>query len=159
MSSTVAGEQPAKSGLPSVVVGVDGSEASKDALIWAANYAHLIGGEVRAIAVWEWPVSMGTALPLPDDYSPFDDAESSLSKSVATALGDSPEVVIHTEVAEGSPSYALVEASKEAVLLVVGSRGHGGFTGLLLGSTSEHCARHAACPVVVVRHQPIEDQK
>ncbi len=139
-------------GASKIVVGVDGSAASKDALRWAADYAQHVGGSLVVLAAWQWPVSMGMMMPLPDGYSPLDDAQTLLDKAISEVLGDAPEVPVTTEVAEGSPAYALVDASKGARLLVVGSRGHGGFAGLLLGSTSEHCVRHAGCPVVVVRH-------
>jgi nucleotide-binding universal stress UspA family protein len=154
MSSSVASERPQPSESPIVVVGVDGSEASNDALVWAARYVSLIGGQLHAVAVWEWPASLGMALPLPDNYSPLDDADAELRKTVAQVLGDGSSIPVFTEVREGSPPYSLVSAAADAALLVVGSRGRGGFTGLLLGSTSEHCVRHAPCPVVVVRHQP-----
>jgi nucleotide-binding universal stress UspA family protein len=154
MSSSAASERPQPSESPIVVVGVDGSDASNDALVWAANYASLIGGQLRAVAVWEWPASMGMAMPLPDNYSPLEDADAALRKTVSEVLGDAPAIPVYTEVREGSPPYSLVNASAGAALLVVGSRGHGGFAGLLLGSTSEHVVRHAPCPVVVVRHQP-----
>jgi len=140
-------------GHPVIVVGVDGSAASQDALRWAADYTALVHGELRALGAWEWPVSLGVALPFPEDYSPLDDAKTNLAQTVSEVLGESPAISIITEIAEGPPSAALVEASKSAALLVVGTRGHGGFTELLLGSTSEHCVRYAACPVVVVRHQ------
>jgi len=135
-----------------VVVGVDGSEASQEALRWAADYAKLIGGDLLAVTAWQWPISMGMAMPLPEGYSPLDDAQASLQQTLSQVLGEAPEVTVTTEVVEGSAALALVQASKDARLLVVGSRGHGGFAELLLGSTSEHCVRHAACPVVVIRH-------
>ncbi len=142
-----------ENGRPAVVVGVDGSEASKDALRWAAGYAEIRGCDLRAVAAWEWPISMGMAMPLPDDYNPLEDARASLQKTLTEVLGDAPTVAVTLDIVEGAASAALVRESKDACLLVVGSRGHGGFAGLLLGSTSEHCARHANCPVVIVRHQ------
>ena len=152
MSQAAAGNTR-EAGRPFVVVGVDGSAASKDALRWAADYAALVGGELRAVTAWQWPVSMGMAMPLPEDYNPLDDARAALDKTISEVLGDAPAVAVTVHVVEGAPTLALIDASDGAALLVVGSRGHGGFTGLLLGSTSEHCARHAPCPVVVVRHQ------
>jgi nucleotide-binding universal stress UspA family protein len=143
-------------GRPRIVVGVDGSGASNDALKWAADYAALVGGELLALSVWQWPVSLGMALALPEGYSPRADANSVLADAIKATLGASPAVPVVSEVVEGSAAAALVEASGKAALLVVGSRGHGGFVGLMLGSTSEHCARHAVCPVVVVRHQSTE---
>ncbi len=139
---------------PVILVGVDGSAASKDALLWAADYAVLSGGRVHAVAAWEWPISLGVAVPLPDDYDPLKDSKTALEKTVAEVLGDSPSVPVSSTIVEGSPGYALVAAAANADLLVVGSRGHGGFAELLLGSVSEHCARYAPCPVTVVRHLP-----
>ena len=95
---------PQASKSPVVVVGVDGSQASNDALVWGANYATLIGGRLRAVAVWEWPASMGMAMPLPDNYSPLDDADAALRKTVNDVLGDSPAIPVYTEVMEGSPA-------------------------------------------------------
>jgi nucleotide-binding universal stress UspA family protein len=135
-----------------IVVGVDGSEASQDALKWAANYAELTGGQLRAVSAWQWPITLGVALPLPDDYSPLDDAKAAVEQAISDALGASPAVAIVTDIVEGAAAPALVEQATHAALLVVGSRGHGGFAGLLMGSTSEYCAHHAACPVVIVRH-------
>ena len=153
MSSTAAGSSTREGGRPVVVVGVDGSEASKDALRWAADYAALVQVELRAVAAWQWPVSLGMAMPVPEDYNPLEDARLALENTVSEVLGDSPSVPVTIDVVEGAPTLALVKESDGAAVLVVGSRGHGGFAGLLLGSTSEHCARHAPCPVVVVRHQ------
>jgi nucleotide-binding universal stress UspA family protein len=138
---------------PKIIVGVDGSEASKDALKWASDYAALVGGELLAIGVREWPVSLGMALALPEGYSARADALTVLTNTISETLGEAPAVPISKEIVEGSAAAVLVAASDRASLLVVGSRGHGGFAELLLGSTSEHCARHASCPVVVVRHQ------
>ena len=135
-----------------VVVGVDGSPASKDALRWAGDFARQAGAPLEVVSAWHWPVSMVVALPVPQDFDPVAEAESSLKKILAEVLGDDPGLSITTRV-EGRPAAAvLIDASEGARLLVVGSRGHGGFTGLLLGSVSEQCTRYAACPVVVVRH-------
>lgn len=144
---------------PVVVVGVDGSTASQDALKWAASYATLAGAELRAVGAWQWPVTLGVALPLPEDYSAIDDAKKAVEQAITDALGDSPACPVVPEIIEGSAAPVLVEASARADLLVVGSRGHGGFTGLLVGSTSEFCVHHAHCPVVVVRHQASEEHK
>jgi nucleotide-binding universal stress UspA family protein len=126
--------------MKTVVVGIDGSAASKDALRWAANYAGLIGGQLRAVAVWEWPLSSGMRLPFPDGFDPTDDARSVLQATLREVLGETPPVPVTTSVMEGSAPFALLSESKAADLLVVGSRGHSGLTGMLLGSTSESCA-------------------
>ena len=140
---------PAK---PAVVVGVDGSDASKDALRWAADYARLTGASLKAVSVWHWPVSLVVALPVPEDFNPMEEAHQTLEAILKEVLGTDPGCVVTTQVVGGAASAVLIEESRDAALLVVGSRGHGGFTGLLLGSVSEHCTRYAACPVVVVRH-------
>jgi len=80
-----------------------------------------------------------------------ENAEGLMRQTLNDTLGDHPEVVIGSEVVEGSAARVLLDASKDADLLVVGSRGHGGFAGMLLGSVSQHVVAHASCPVIVVR--------
>lgn len=136
---------------PSIVVGVDGSETSKDALRWAARQAELTGAQLEAVTVWQLPVSYGAAR----DFAGVDfaeEAEETLRAAVGEVLGASPRVPVAQRVIEGHPGRVLLEASLHAALLVVGSRGRGGFTGMLLGSVSQHCVQHAVCPVVVIRH-------
>ncbi len=136
-----------------IVVGVDGSEASKDALRWAARQARLTGAELRAVCAWQMPTGYGWI----PDISEFDfaaEARSGLDGTVADALGADPGVKVTTDVRQGHPATVLIEASQGAALLVVGSRGHGAFAGMLLGSVSQHCAQHASCPVLIMRHQP-----
>ncbi len=136
-----------------VVVGVDGSDASRDALRWAADYAAMKGLPLKVIIAWHWPTGFGFPIAsLPEDYIPADDAAKILQDTISDVLSGESPVPITTEVVEGPPAPALVEASKGASLLAVGSRGHGGFAGLLLGSVSEHCAAHASCPVLIQRH-------
>ena len=137
-----------------VVVGVDGSDASRLALDRAVDQAVLTGAALEAVTAWAWPGSTGWTLPLPDDYDPEADATAMLEESLVPVRVAHPELEVLTVVAEGSPSALLVKASEGADLLVVGSRGHGGFTGKLLGSVSEHCTRSAGCPVMVVRSRP-----
>jgi nucleotide-binding universal stress UspA family protein len=140
-----------------IVVGIDGSEASKEALSWALAEARLRGDTVEAVHAWTAPYAAPTGLPgalVP----PVDErmteairngAEALLAETVAEAAAG--EVAIEQRVVEGPAATALIEAAKGAELLVVGSRGHGGFTGLLLGSVSDQVASHAPCPVVIVR--------
>jgi nucleotide-binding universal stress UspA family protein len=137
---------------PVIVVGVDGSDPSKRALQWAADQAKLTGAELNVITTWEFPPTLGWAPPYPSDFDPDKDAAKALKAAVEAVLGSDPGVVLHLTVTEGHPAFVLTEAAKGAVLLVVGSRGHGAFAGMLLGSVSEYCASHAPCPVVVVRH-------
>ncbi len=137
-----------------IVVGVDGSESSKDALRWAAHQAVLTGDSLEAVITWEIsPNSYGVALPLPSDYDPAAIAKQTLGETILDVLGESGGAHVFARVVEGSPARSLLDISKGADLLVLGSRGHGPFVGMLLGSVSEYCAAHATCPVVVVRHQ------
>ncbi len=137
---------------PMIVVGVDGSEPSKRALRWAADQAKLTGAELTAVTAWEYPPTLGWAPPYPSDFDPNADARQALQATVDTVLGTDHGVVLHLAVTEGHPAFVLTEAARDATLLVVGSRGHGAFAGMLLGSVSEYCASHASCPVVVVRN-------
>lgn len=135
-----------------IVVGVDGSESSREALVWAANQARLTGSRLRVVLSWELP-SLAYLSMLPEGVNFAKDATQALDQELADVLGPSADVVIEKVVTEGHPAPVLLDQSKDADLLVVGSRGRGQFAGMLLGSTSEHCVTHATCPVVVVRPQ------
>ena len=134
-----------------IVVGVDGSPSSLDALSWAARQAHLTRSTLEVVMTWEWPLSYGWAAPIPDDFDPEEDVRRSLESAVASVRAAYPDLSIDPRVVSGHPAPILVEASKGADLLVVGSRGHGEFVGMLLGSVSEYCATNAHCPVFVHR--------
>lgn len=134
-----------------IVVGVDGSKGSQEALEWALGQAQRTGTGVLAVAVWEWPAAFGPVLP-PNNYDPAGDVESVLRDAVEPARLAHPKVDIQTAVVEGHPAPVLVSLSKGAELLVVGSRGHGQFAGMLIGSVSQHCVTNAHCPVVVLRN-------
>jgi len=138
-----------------VVVGVDGSPAAAMALAWAARYAAAMGATVRAVMAWHYPTAAG---PAPVGVAPAavtSEVEQSrqeiMDKAIAATFGDPPTVPIERRVVYGHPAQVLIDESKDADLLVVGSRGHGGFTGMMLGSVSTHCVIHASCPVTVVR--------
>lgn len=138
-----------RTGLPRlIIVGVDGSPSSRAALRWALDIARLTGAAVRAITVWRIPVSYAHV----PDWSDMDLAGAASSTLVDTvrevAVADDPSV--ETVVLEGAAAPALLEAAETADLLVVGSRGRGGFAGLLLGSVTTYCVHHASCAVVVV---------
>lgn len=137
-----------------VVVGVDGSEASKDALRWAIRYARMAGAAVRAVTAWHYPASYGwAATPAIPEMDLEGDARQGLKEAIEQVIGAAEEpVTIQTEILEGPPALTLLKAAEGAEVLVVGSRGHGAFAGMLLGSVSQHCVHHADCPVVVVRH-------
>jgi nucleotide-binding universal stress UspA family protein len=134
-----------------VVVGLDGSPASLDALDWAARQADLTGSSLEVVMTWRWPSSYGWAVPVPDDFDPEEDVRAALESSIARVRAAYPDLAIDPRVVSGHPAPVLVEASKGADLLVVGSRGHGEFVGMLIGSVSEYCATNAHCPVVVHR--------
>jgi len=137
-----------------IVVGVDGSESSRAALAWAVRQAALTGATVDAVHAWHIPVTYGygygyaMVLPVPDLEKL---AGRVIDKAVAEVADLASGVEIRAVTVEGNPARALLDAAKDADLLVVGSRGHGGFTEALLGSVSQHCVHHADCPVVVIR--------
>jgi nucleotide-binding universal stress UspA family protein len=142
---------------PRIVAGVDGSPSSLSALRWAIRQAALTGAAVDAVIAWYYPaatVGYGWAPTGTDAGFDFrETAEKVLADAIASAVGPGSNVRVRARVVEGNPAQVLLDASDDADLLVVGSRGHGGFTGALLGSVSQHCVHHAHCPVVVVRSQ------
>lgn len=135
-----------------IVVGVDGSEASVEALRQAQHLAGPLQGQVEATACWQYPqlydgyVAMGI-----DEFE--EGARQILEESVTKAFGPDKPANVNTRLVQGDARRALIEASKDADMLVVGRRGHGGFGGLLIGSVSSACVAHAHCPVLVV-HAP-----
>jgi nucleotide-binding universal stress UspA family protein len=138
-----------------IVVGIDGSPASLRALAWAVRQAELTGGLVDAVTAWHYPVVIG-GMP----YAPLgvlDEAEfgrfaaTTLGNAISAVVGKDAPVKISSTVREGNAAEVLLDAADGADLLVVGSRGHGGFTEALLGSVSQHCVHHAPCPVVIIR--------
>ena len=133
------------------MVGVDGSEPSARALRWAAGHAAATGSSLEVVIAWEYPMTFGWAPPLPDDYDPATDAQRIAEREIAAVLGEEAARGVRVSVREGHAAQVLLHAAQGADLLVVGSRGHGGFAGLLLGSVSTHCTIHAPCPVLVVR--------
>lgn len=139
------------SGTGRIVVGVDGSASSLDALSWAARQAELTAASLEVLTTWELPSSYGWSAPVPDDFDPAGDIRGTLEAALAPLRTAHPGVRIEARVVGGHPAPVLVEASKGADLLVVGSRGHGEFVGMVIGSVSEYCAAHAYCPVLVHR--------
>ncbi|MCP2167759.1 universal stress protein [Goodfellowiella coeruleoviolacea] len=132
-----------------IVVGVDGSPPSKAALRWALWQAGLTRGAVNAVMAWDEPPIYGWELP--PELSPKRTTARKLADTVAEVAAGGDAGAVHRTVVHGNPARALVDESEDADLLVVGSRGHGGFTGALLGSVSQQCIQHARCPVVVIR--------
>jgi nucleotide-binding universal stress UspA family protein len=136
-------------GRPRVVVGVDGSDESKGALRWAAQIAAGIGAEIDAVIAWDYPYTWG-GNGIPVAWDPRADMEKVLTGTVEDVFGANPPAHLHLQIGEGNAAKVLLDASTDAAMLVVGSRGHGGFAGMLLGSVSANVAEHATCPVLVV---------
>lgn len=132
---------------PYLVVGVDAGPHSAAAVDFAFEEAALRGAALRALYVWHTPV-----LGLLDENAAVQECRRSLSEAVAGPAAARPEVELHHEVVRGHPVEALTKASEHALGLVVGTRGHGGFTGMLLGSVSQGVLHHARCPVITVPH-------
>ncbi len=132
-----------------IVVGVDGSSHSEHALRWSAQLAALLGAQLEIVTAWEYPPSFGWAAIAPE-WNPARDMEKVAAETIQAVFGDQPPPGLHVHVREGGAAKVLLEASEGAVMLVVGSRGHGGFSGLLLGSVSANVAEHAACPVLII---------
>jgi len=137
-------------GPPAMVVGVDGSESSIAALRYAADLAPRLDLRVRALAVWNYPSFIYGGYYPQLDWTPEDDAERIARRAVEAVFGDDPPEWVATRTRQGRPAEVLIDESSYAEMLVLGSRGHGGFAGLLLGSVSAACAEHAHCPVLVV---------
>lgn len=138
--------------LRGVVVGVDGSPSSEHALRWAAGQARLTGRDLHAVITWDVPVMYD--MPLTGEFDWSGDAARALAKTVENVLGEPDASHVLRHVIQGGPARVLIDAGRDADLLVVGSRGHGGLPGLLIGSVSQHVIAHAACPLVLVHeHQ------
>jgi nucleotide-binding universal stress UspA family protein len=136
-------------GAARIVAGVDGSQHSQDALRWAGHFAAVFGARLEVMAAWEYPQSYGWSSIAPE-WSPAQDMEKVLEDTMRAVFGAEPPAGIQRQVREGGAAKVLLDASKGATMLVVGSRGHGGFAGLLLGSVSANVAEHASCPVFIV---------
>lgn len=139
------------------MVGVDGSASSLLALERAVELAKQAGAVLEPVIAWQYPM---TANPyVLSSWSPEEDAASTLRDCLQQAFpGGVPDWVTPT-VVSGPAAHALIEASSGADLVVVGSRGHGGFVGLLLGSVSSACAEYAHCPVLIMRESAVEGSR
>ena len=139
-----------------IVVGIDGSESARKALRWAANEAALDGATIEVVRVWSYPYyadPVGGIYPLTNLTEVTEQRERELlDEEIRTVLGTDSTLTVVKTLRCGSTAPELLEASKGADMLVLGSRGRGGFASMLLGSTSMHCVHHAACPVIVVPH-------
>ena len=135
-----------------IVVGYDGSSGSRDALAWAVRTAQLCDLDVDVVHAWSAGILpaqiVTTVTPAPEWQQA---AQQILAEALDHAKGMASGVAVSGELAVGSPAAVLLEASHTAEMMVLGSRGHGGFVELLIGSTSVQVASHATCPTVVIR--------
>lgn len=134
---------------PLIVVGIDGSPHSEQALRWALHLAGLMGARVEAVSVWEVLPEYGLAAPA-TDWDPEAEARAQLNDTIARVVGQSVPDALRRSLRRGNTAQQLIEAGTGAAMIVVGSRGRGGFVGLLLGSVSRAVAAHAGCPVLVI---------
>ncbi|GAA1730769.1 Nucleotide-binding universal stress protein, UspA family [Dietzia kunjamensis subsp. schimae] len=139
-----------------VVVGVDGGPDSLRALKWAAEYATALDAPLIALTAYQLPAVYGPyAMAGWEDSSELESsAREMLADAVRNALG--ADASYKPAVLQGHAAEALIAASGDARLVVVGSRGRGGFTGMLLDSVSQHVVAHSHCPVVVLPHSSHE---
>jgi nucleotide-binding universal stress UspA family protein len=135
-----------------IVVGVDGSQCSLEAFRWAIDEARRRHWEVKAVLAWDHPYSVPVSGQFSDAEWLKGQADEQLRNWLQDDLGADPDVKVCHEVQQGPPARVLLEAARDAALLVLGSRGRGGFASLLLGSVSQQCAQHAPCPVMIMRH-------
>lgn len=136
-----------------LIVGNDGSDPSAEATRWAAKIAVRLGQPLHAIRAWSMSSAPKPATSAPGYVPPLTDFEQAVRKQLeadVARLGLPAECEVSCHVVHGSPARRLLEASAHADLLVVGSRGAGGFRGLRFGSTADQVVRHAMCPTVVV---------
>lgn len=132
-----------------IVVGVDGSTHSEKALQWGAHLSARFGADLVAVSAWDYPAAVGWSF-IPEEWHPDQDTAKILQETLHKVFGGNTPANVRTVVREGGAAKVLLEESKGATMLIVGSRGHGGFAGLLLGSVSSNVAEHAPCPVLVV---------
>jgi nucleotide-binding universal stress UspA family protein len=138
-----------------VIVGLDGSALSDHALEFAFQAASRRGGVLRAVHAWNRPdpLTDETRALLDEGAARIEEAKLALAESLAGWQAQYPDVTVRHTVADAHPVAAMLGEGADAALVVVGSRGRGGFTGLLLGSVSRGVLLHASCPVAVVRPQ------
>jgi nucleotide-binding universal stress UspA family protein len=130
-----------------IVVGVDGSPSSVAALRLAASLMPLAGDMIRAVTVWQYPLAFGLHAPIDWNYEEL--AGKALDQALLEAFPTGHPCAIERQVLHGLPALTLIDESRDASMVVVGSRGHGGFRDLLLGSVSRLVSERAQCPVLV----------
>jgi nucleotide-binding universal stress UspA family protein len=143
-----------------IVAGTDGSEESLRAVEWAARETALREAALRIVSVpvtWPYAGPRGkfSQVIAPELVAEVErqDAERALADAAKRAAWLAPALRVDTAIIDGPPAQALLDAASDASLLVVGSRGAGGFAGMMLGSVSRYVATHAHCPVVVARQE------
>ncbi|GAA1753135.1 universal stress protein [Kocuria aegyptia] len=134
-----------------VLVGIDGSDSSKEALRTADRIARSLGVPLVALMFWQGP-PVYEGWETVDPYKPPAGSEEQLRSTLADVFGADVPGHVRAELLHGRPAARLVEESGDALMLVLGRRGHGGLRGSALGSVSNACIAHAHCPVLVVRH-------
>jgi len=135
-----------------IVVGVDGSQPAREALRWAIDEARRRNATVEAVYAWHQPFAAGYVMEGEIDLGRYEEDAQRVLDEAVDAMTDHADVDVERKLVAGSAAGALVHEAKGATLLVVGSRGRGGFSGLLLGSVSQQAAHHAPCPVVIIPH-------
>ncbi|MFB2580463.1 universal stress protein [Herbiconiux sp. P15] len=145
------GDDVASSSPGRIVVGIDGSDESLDAFRRALRIRDGSGAPVELVAAWQYPNLYGAMIG--SVWSPERDAEEILADAAKSVFGESTPSWLTQTTGQGNPAEVLIRESEGADMLILGSRGHGGFAGLLLGSVSMACAEHAHCPVLII-HQP-----
>lgn len=140
-------EAPSSPGQRIIVVGVDGSSSSVAALQLATRMVPLMGDVVHAVSVWQYPLVFGMYTPIDWNYEEL--AEGALEQALKDAFPGDASYKVEPRVVHGAPAEVLIEESRVASMVVVGSRGQGGFSGLLLGSVSAAVAERAGCPVLI----------
>jgi nucleotide-binding universal stress UspA family protein len=131
-----------------IVVGVDGSESAQEALRWAIDEARRRDAAVKVVYAWHQPFM--SACGFIGEWDPFKEEAQHLLDAAVDGVDATGVSTIERKLVTGGAAQALIRAARGAALLVVGSRGRGGFTGLLLGSVSQHAAHHAPCPIAII---------
>lgn len=136
-----------------ILVGVDGSSSSVAALRYAAHLAEALDAPLEAVTTWTYPPFSAPYTVI--DWSPENDAAAILEEAIDAAFGPHPPERLTRKVRSGPAARTLIDMSEHSALLVLGSRGRGGFAGLLLGSVSATCVEHAQCPVLIMRGRAV----
>ncbi len=149
-NQTLDRDNGAVTSTPRIVVGIDGSAPSLNALQWAARQAELTNATLEVIMTWDWPFAYGRT-PMLHESDPVGESRRTFEAAISKIQHEHPSLQVSPKLEHCHPAKALIDASKGADVLVVGSRGHGEFAGMVLGSVSQHCATKAQCPILIHR--------